>query len=292
MKKQIKKLLKKFNPSWILRFIPDEPFLKIKYRVKTGKKLNLRDPQTFTEKIQWIKLNDHNPQYSKMVDKYDAKEYVEHLIGSQYIIPNLGVWDDADQIDFAALPQQFVIKCTHDSGGLIICQDKSKLDIEASKVLLKRCMKRNWYYFSREYAYRSVKSRIIAEEYLENDSREGLHDYKVWCFNGEPRYIQYVTGRIGAHTYEGFYDLNWNLQDFTYHNPKVQVDIPKPACLDELIDVSRKVSQGTAFLRADFYVLQDQSIRFGELTFYPNGGFDVWTPVETDSMMGNLLLLK
>jgi hypothetical protein len=267
-------------------------FLKIKYRVKKGKKLNIDNPTTFTEKIQWLKLYDRNPMYTKMVDKYDAKEYVAAVLGQQYIIPNINVWDNVESVDFNSLPSQFVIKCTHDSGGLIICKDRCDLNVEKAKGLLRSCMKRNWFYFSREFAYKAVKPRIIAEEYLENDSKEGLHDYKVWCFNGEPKYIQYVTGRIGAHTYEGFYDTQWNLQPFTYHNPLVQSDIPKPVCLEELLEVSRKVAQGIPFLRADFYVLSDGTIRFGELTFYPNGGWDTWTPEEADVMMGKLISIQ
>lgn len=292
MNRQLMQLFKKFNPSWLLKFLPDKTFLKMKYRVKKGTKLNLDNPITFTEKIQWLKLYDRNPLYTKMVDKCDAKEYVSSIVGERYIIPNIAVWNSVDEIDFDRLPSQFVIKCTHDSGGLIICKNKSKLDIEKTKEQLRKCMKRNWFYFSREYAYKAVNPRIIAEEYLENDREEGLHDYKVWCFNGEPKYIQYVTGRIGAHTYEGFYDTDWNLQNFTYHNPRVQVDIPKPECLHELLDVARKVSQNIAFLRADFYVLPDKSIRFGELTFYPNGGWDTWTPKEMDKVVGDLITLK
>ena len=289
---RLKKFLKKHNPSWLLKFIPDRLFLKIKYRIKVGRRLDLENPATFTEKIQWLKLYERNPLYTRMVDKYEAKEYVGSVIGDRYVIPNIGVWEKAEDIDFDSLPEQFVIKCTHDSGGLVICKDKSKLDIAAARELLRSCMKRNWFYFSREYAYKQISPRIIAEEYLENDSKEGLHDYKVWCFDGEPRYIQYVTGRIGRHSYEGFYDTDWNLQPFTYHNPPVMSEIPRPERLDELIGISRRLAQGLPFLRADFYILSDGTIRFGELTFYPNGGFDIWTPADTDAMMGKLMSLQ
>lgn len=292
MNKRWMLFFKKHNPSWILKFVPDETFLQLKYWAKKGKQLDLDNPTSFTEKIQWLKLYDQKPVYTQMVDKCSAKEYVAKVLGDKYIIPNIGVWNDVASVDFESLPNQFVIKCTHDSGGLIICKDKSKLDVEAAKQQLQRCMERNWFYFSREYAYKALKPRIIAEEYLENDCEEGLHDYKVWCFNGEPKYIQYVSGRIGARTYEGFYDTDWNLQNFTYHNPPLEEDVPKPVCLKELVDVARKVSQGIPFLRADFYILPDNSIRFGELTFYPNGGWDTWTPKETDEIIGNLINLN
>ena len=212
-------------------------------------------------------------------------------MGEKYVTPTLGVWNHFDDVDFDTLPSQFVIKCTHDSGGLIICKDKKLLDISAAKEKIEHCLARNYYSNLREWPYKDVPPRIIAEEYLENNE-EGLHDYKVWCFNGEPVYIQYITGRIGDQTYEGFYDLNWELQNFSYHNPLMKEPVKRPDCLEELIWAARELAKNQPFVRTDFYVLEDGSIRFGEITFYPMSGMEHWHPAEMDRILGDMIDLN
>jgi len=275
----------------IKSFIPDEYFLKHKFSKSMGYKISLKNPRTFSEKMQWLKLYDRREIYTTMVDKYKAKRFVAGKLGDDIIIPTLGVWESFEHIDFERLPTSFVLKCTHDSGGLIICKDKKDLDVEKARQKLTTSLKHNYYYNSREWPYKNVQPRILAEEYLENDSNEGLHDYKVWCFNGEPVYIQYISGRLGDTT-EAFYDLNWNKQSFSYHNPLTDEDIPRPDKLQDIISASKKLSQDIAFLRCDFYITESGDVKFGELTFYPMAGFEHWHPEDMDLKMGAMIDLS
>ncbi|WP_190973664.1 ATP-grasp fold amidoligase family protein [Bifidobacterium callitrichos] len=256
-----------------------------------GGSIDFSHPVLFSEKMQWLKLHYRKSVFTTMVDKYAAKQYVAERIGNQYITSTIAVWDDTDSINTDSLPDKFVLKCTHDSGGLVICADKNSLDWQSAKKTLQTSLNHNYYLANREWPYKNVHPRIIAEEYLENDGSEGLHDYKIWCFNGEPEYIQYITGRIGKHTYEGFYDKSWKLQSFHYHNPLMPTPVSAPRCLDELIELARKLSLGLPFLRCDFYVLQDGSIRFGEMTFYPMSGMENWHPAEMNRIMGDKIQL-
>ncbi|MBR5061524.1 MAG: glycosyl transferase, partial [Prevotella sp.] len=176
------KMMVLYRCPWLMK--DDRKYIEYIWKKKMNYPLNLDNPQTFNEKLQWIKLYDHNPLYTKMVDKYEAKEYVASIIGDEYIIKTLGVWDRFDDIDFSTLPKQFVLKCTHDSGGLVICKDKSKLDIQAAKKKIEKSLKKNYYYIAREWPYKNVKRRIIAEEYIEDEKTKELRDYKFFCFNG------------------------------------------------------------------------------------------------------------
>lgn len=199
--------------------IPDRLYLKLKFRQKMGKWPDLDNPKTFNEKLQWLKLHDRKPIYSTMVDKYEAKRYIADIIGEEYIIPTLGVWDRFEDIDFDALPNQFVLKCTHDSGGLVIVCDKSSMNLDAARKKINRSMKRNYYWHGREWAYKNVKPRIIAEQYMEDGNPgekperidAGLTDYKVHCFNGKPKLILVCKDRFsrGGMT-EDFFSDEWN----------------------------------------------------------------------------------
>jgi hypothetical protein len=261
----------------ILRFMPDEIYLKLLYKHKTGKKLNLKNPHTFNEKLQWLKLHDRNPLYTTMVDKYEAKKYVANIIGDEYIIPTLGIWDNFDDIDFDKLPKQFVLKCTHDSGGLVICKDKSKLDVDAARKKINRCLKKNYYYHSREWPYKNVKPRIIAEKYMTDESGTELKDYKVFNFNGQPKFIQVDYGRFVEHK-RNLYNTDWQYIDAAIKYPSDKtVSIKKPDSLDEMLEFSRRLSQGLPFLRTDFYSIEDK-IYFGELTFYHGSGMEQFRP--------------
>lgn len=281
----------KLNLDRLYYNMSDEDYIRLNYKKVFGKELNYENTRTFSEKIQWLKIYNRRPEYTNMVDKLAAKEYVKSLIGEEYIIQTLGVWNDFNEIDFNKLPSQFVLKCTHNSGGIIICKDKSKLNKRKAKNRINHSLKRNYYLSSREWPYKDVPAKIIAEEYLENNEN-GLNDYKIWCFNGEPKYIQFISGRIGNDVYEAFYDVNWNLQTFSYHNQILKKEIEKPQCLEELLELSRKIAKKQPFVRCDFYVLEDKSIRFGEITFYPMSGFEIWKPSKMDEVLGDMIDIR
>ena len=281
----------KLNIDEIYNKMPDEEFLKKRYRKRLGRTLELSDPSTFSEKMQWLKLNNRRPEYAVMVDKFAAKNYVANILGDKYVTPTLGVWDHYAEIDFDSLPEKFVLKCTHNSGGLMICNDRKTVDWDKGRKQIENALMKNYYLSSREWPYKDVPPRIIAEEYLENNE-EGLHDYKIWCFNGEPVYIQYITGRIGDQTYERFYNLNWELQNFSYHNPLMKEPVKRPDCLEELLWAASELAKNQPFVRTDFYVLEDGSIRFGEITFYPMSGMEQWHPVEMDRILGDRIDLN
>ena len=274
----------------MLRFIPDEMYLKIMYRVRMGDKLNLKNPQKFNEKIQWLKLNDRRTEYVSMVDKYEAKRYVAKIIGEDYIIPTLGVWDRFDDIDFNSLPNQFVLKCTHDSGGIVICRDKNKLDIEAAKEKINASLKTNFFWVCREWPYKDVKPRILAEAYLEDNDAKELRDYKAFCFNGEPKFF-YLSQGLENHKSAriSFVTLNWEFAKYTRRDYKPFDKLPpKPQNLEKMIELAKILSNGMRFLRVDFYEVNGK-IYFGELTFHPNAGFIPFDNEEHDYELGRLI---
>lgn len=264
-----------FTNNKLMPILSDEKYLKIVYKAKTGKKLNIENPQTFNEKLQWLKLYDRNPEYTKMVDKYEAKKYVANIIGEEYIIPTLGVYDKFEDINFATLPNQFVIKCTHDSGGLIICKDKTKLNIKEARKKINKSLKRNYFYTGREWPYKNVKPRIIAEEYMEDQIGE-LIDYKVYAFNGQCDYVMVCFDRIKGETKFIYYDRNWNIKkEFSKDGIKYgdTIKIEKPKNLDKMFEFAEILSKNIPFVRVDFYE-SNGNLYFGELTFYPSAGFD------------------
>jgi hypothetical protein len=232
----------------------DEEFLKIKYRNAFGCDLNLLSPSTFNEKLQWLKLNDRNPIYTKLVDKCEVKEYVGNIIGKEHVIPTIGVWDRFDDIDFDKLPDQFVLKCTHDSGGLVIVKDKSKMDKKASKLKIEKSLNRNYFYHGREWPYKNVKPRIIAEEYME-DSTGALQDYKIHCFNGEPKFVLVCRDRFSTTGLtEDFFDVEWNHLDVKRPGNENSKDtIQPPKYLKEMLELAALLSAFCPFLRVDFY---------------------------------------
>lgn len=272
--------------------LKDDLYLKILYKKIIGKKLNLEEPQTFNEKLQWLKLNDKKDIYTKMVDKYEAKEYVANIIGKKYIIPTLAVYNKFEEINFDELPNQFVIKCTHDSGGVVICKDKKKFDINSAKQKINRCLKKNYFYDGREWPYRNIKPRIIIEEYMSDSEHEDLIDYKIMCFNGKPRCSFTCSNRRSK---EGlnvdFYDIEWNKMPFERHYKNSNVTIEKPKNYDLMIELAEKLSEGTKFLRVDFYEIEG-NLYFGELTFYPGGGMEEFTPEEWDERLGSWIDLN
>ena len=269
----------------------DEEFLKKKYKYLIGTELNLDNPKTFNEKLQWLKLHDHNPIYTVMVDKYLAKKYVADIIGDEYIIPTLGVWNNPDEIDFDFLPEQFVLKCNHNSGtGLCICTDKSELDIPNVKKGLRKGMADNYYLHGREWPYKDVPRKIIAEKYLVDESGKELKDYKVFNFNGEPKIIQVDYDRFVGHK-RNLYTTDWKYIEASIEFPTDKShQIPKPEAMDKMLELATKLSKGFPHVRTDFYSIEDK-IYFGELTLYHGSGYETFTPSSLGEQMGEWLHL-
>lgn len=261
------------------------------FRLVFGYELNLKHPRTFCEKLQWLKLYDRRPEYTTMVDKYSAKQYVADIIGEEYIIPTLGVWDKVEDIDWQSLPNQFVMKCTHDSGGLIICKDKSQLDIEEAKQKLNKSLCHNYYLNGREWPYKNVPRRIIAEKFMapeKSPAPKDLLDFKFFCFNGEPKFL-YVSD-TPSHSL-AFLNTDWTLTDFGRDDYHPLNKIPeKPENLEEMLAIARKLSAGIPHVRVDLYNI-DKHIFFGELTLFTGSGFIPFNPKEFDGKLGDLLTL-
>ena len=271
-------------------WMSDEQYLKIAYWARMGKKLNIDKPQTFSEKLQWMKLHDRNPLYTKMVDKFEVKSLVAEKIGSEYIIPTIGVWDNVDEIDFASLPNQFVLKCTHDSGGLVICKDKSSLNINSAKKALAKCLKHSFYWGMREWPYKNVKPRIIAEQYMEDETGE-LRDFKFFCFNGEVKALFIATDRTKKEeTKFDFFDADFNHLPFTNGHPNAKIPPAKPVCFDEMKSLAAKLSCGIPQVRIDFYEIRGK-VYFGEMTFFHWSGFTPFVPEEWDYKFGSWIKL-
>ena len=277
--------------KYIEILLPDKLYLKYKYKKTFGKKLNLKNPKTFNEKLQWLKLNNRKDIYTMMVDKYEVKEYVSKIIGEEYIIPTLGIYNKFDEIDFTKLPNQFVMKCTHDSGSVIVCKDKKKLDKEEVRKKIDKSLKNNYYYQGREWPYKNVKPRIIIEPYLEDKETKELTDYKIYSFNGTCDYVMTCCDRFKGDTKFIFFDSNWNLKnDLTKDGIKYgnNLKIDKPKNLEKMFEFASILSTGIPFIRVDFYECNGK-LYFGELTFYPSSGFDANRLEKTDQIFSNNL---
>ncbi len=285
----VKKVIIKAANGCFLWFLPDKLFLKIVFWARMGKKLDLKNPKTFNEKLQWIKLYDRKPEYTQMVDKYSVREYIKEKIGEQYLIPLLGVWDSIDDVDFNSLPNEFVLKCTHDSGGLVICKDKSKLDIDAAKKKLKKCLKRKFFYRNREWPYKNVKPRIIAEKLMVDESGTELKDYKFFCFDGEPKALFIATDRPHDTRFD-FFDMEFNHLPFLSGHPMAIKEIKKPVGFNEMAELSKVLSKGLHHARIDFYDINGK-IYFGEITFFHHSGFTPFEPDEWDYKFGEWIKL-
>ena len=288
MTQKIKKAIKN---SFIVKIIPDDVYVKIVFRLKMGYKLNLKNPKTFNEKLQWLKLYDRKPIYTDYVDKYKVRNIVENLIGNKYLIPLLGVWNSFEEIDFNKLPNQFVLKCNHDSGGLVICKEKSSFDIKAAKNKINSSLKTNYYYHSREWHYKNVKPLIIAEKYIE-DYSGALIDYKFFCFNGKSDFVMICVDRFTDKKKFYFFDENWKRLKFTKSDfeDSEQIHIPKPKNLNKMFEIASVLSNDMKFARIDLYEC-DEKIYFGEITIIPDSGFDNTFNKDTDLFLGSKILL-
>lgn len=275
----------------------DEEYLKKMFKYRTGRELNLDAPLTFNEKMQWLKLYDHRSDYTKMVDKYEAKLYVADVLGSEYIIPTLGVWRSFDEIEFDNLPEKFVLKCTHDSGGNVICRNKNAFNKKFAKKKIERSLKRNYYYLSREWPYKNVEPRIIAEQYMEdegsnkNEMVKGLIDYKFFCFHGVPKFLyvskgleDHKTAKISFYSLEGK-ELEFHRKDFA---PLGEIELPNN--FDEMKICAEKLAKeiNSPFVRIDLYSIQNK-VYFSEITFTPCAGMIPFEPEEYDLKIGKML---
>lgn len=272
--------------------MPDDVFLRKKFKLALKKELDLENPKTFNEKLQWLKIHDRNPEYTRMVDKHEVKKYVAERIGGQYIIPTLGVWDSFDEIDFDALPDQFVLKCTHDSGGLVICRDKSQLDKQKAREKIAKSLKRNYYYYGREWPYKNVKPRIIAESYMEDEETKELRDYKFFAFDGAVKALFIATERANAteETKFDFFDAEFNHLPFTNGHPNATVMPKKPQEFELMKQLASKLSEGIPQVRVDFYEVNGR-VYFGEITFSHWGGMVPFEPEEWDYTFGSWITL-
>ncbi|MCH8563289.1 hypothetical protein LTI14_08695 [Nesterenkonia sp. YGD6] len=304
-----------------LRHWDDERYLRLLFRVRTGGRLDLRSPETFSQKLQWLKLRDRQSIYTTLVDKHDVKAWVTNLVGESHVVPTLGVWSSFDEIDFGALPEQFVLKCTHDSGGLVICDDPSAFDVETSRTKINRAMARNYYHSGREWPYKDVVPRILAEVYLptwtpergsasaedallptsagsieisdSSVSRNGLIDYKFYCFHGEPKFL-YVSQGLHDHDTArmDFLTLDWELADFARPDYTHFIDLPeKPVGFAKMIDMARQLSRDIPFVRVDLFEHFGQ-VLFSEMTFHPVSGMMPIQPRSAEFELGQFLDLS
>lgn len=273
--------------GWLVNWIPDKQFVELSYRLNMGKKLNLENPQTYNEKLQWIKLYDRNPLYSQLADKYAVRTFVESRIGCEFLIPLLGVWNDVYDIRIEDLPNQFVLKCNHDSGGVVICKDKAKLDFEKTRKFLIKRLKTNFYFRSREWPYKNIPRKIIAEEYMVDESGYELKDYKFFCFNGTCRLAFIATDR-GIDTRFDFYDTDFNHLPIENGHKNSNKKIEKPKNWESMINIAEKLSAGIPQVRVDLYDVLGK-IYFGEMTLFHYGGKKPFLPEKWDYILGSYI---
>lgn len=285
----------RFNYCKASHLLSDKALIKLIFRARMGYKLNLDNLKTFNEKLQWLKLYDRRPEYTTMVDKLAAKDYVADILGDQFIIPTLGVWDSFDEINFDSLPNQFVLKCTHNCGDVVICKDKELFDKSAAREITEKSLKTDFYKRSREWPYKNVSRKVFAEKYLEDSETGEARDYKFFCFNGKPDCVMVCIDRqspSGAKFY--FFDSNWKLKRYNVRgkNAPAGFTMPKPSCMDDMFGLAEKLAVSTKapFVRVDFYEINGQAY-FGELTFYPDSGFDSNILPETDNRFGTMIKL-
>lgn len=279
----------------IIRSLPfaDKWYLNIRYSKKFGKNPDWKNPTTFNEKLQWLKINYRKDEFTKMVDKYAVREYITEKIGKEYLIDLVGgPWENPEDIDFDALPNQFVLKCTHDSGSVFICKDKKNFDIAEVKKKISKALKFNMYWYGREWPYKNVKPRIIAEKYMVDESGTELKDYKLFCFQGTPEILFIACDRYveNTETKFNFYDMDFNLLPFTHGHPNSDAPIKRPASLEKMKELASILSAGLPHLRVDFYDINGR-IYFGELTFFHHSGFVPFEPEFWDKKLGDMINL-
>lgn len=288
------------NRSVVYQMIPDKMFLKMKFFKAMKRRLSFQNPETFNEKLQWLKIYNRKPEYTIMADKYRVRDYVAQKLGERYLIPLIGVWDNPDDIEFDTLPNQFVLKCNHNSGtGLCVCKDKSLLNIESVKNSLRKGLAENYFISNREWPYKDISRKIICEKYMEdefhpNSSVTGLLDYKFYCFNGEPRFLYVGCADITdgvKHDRMTYFDLEWHKTAFKRPDHKeLPFHIEKPTNFDEMIAVSKRLSENIPFVRVDLYCINNH-VYFSEMTFFPGAGLAPFYPEEWEYILGSWITL-
>lgn len=273
------------------RFIPDKLYIEWIFRRRMGYKLNLKNPQTFSEKLQWIKLYDRRPLYTIIVDKYEAKMHIANMIGNEYIVPTIGIYNSFNDIDFEKLPDSFVLKTTHDSGGVYICKDKANINIEKARKIINKSLRHNYYLDGREWPYKDVPKRIIAEKYLEDTKTSELRDYKFFCFDGEVKAMFVATDRQNRpEPCFDFFDADYNHLDIVNGHPLAKVIPEKPQSFDKMKELAAKLSVGFPELRVDFYEVDGRPY-VGELTLFHHGGWMKFEPEKWDRIFGEWVKL-
>jgi len=270
----------------------DEKYLKRIFKMRLGYDLDLDNPQTFNEKLQWLKIHDRKPEYTLMADKYEAKKYAAKIIGEEHIIPTLGVYNNFDEINFDELPEQFVLKCNHDSGSIVIVRDKNNFDKAHARKFLNKNLKRNYFWAGREWPYKNIKPKIIAEQYMEDSVTHDLRDYKFFTFDGVAKAMFIATERQNPNeeTKFDFYDMDFKHLDFRHGHPNANIKIARPEKFDEMRELAEKLSAKLPQLRVDFYEVNGK-IYFGELTFSHNMGMVAFEPFEWDKKFGEWITL-
>lgn len=284
------------NHKYIHRLMPAKYYIKVRWYQTMGYELDLKNPKTFNEKLQWLKLYDRNPLYPLLVDKYEVKKWISEKIGAEYVIPTLAVYNSADEIDIDSLPNEFVLKCTHDSGSTIICNNKASFNVSVERKKLQASLRYNYFWNAREWPYAKIKHRIVAEKYINDSSiqnKNGIVDYKFFCFNGYVDCVMVCIDRATKETKYFFMDKEWNILPYNIRgmNESATAKIPKPKCLIEMFSIASSLSQGFPFVRVDMYSINDHPL-FGEMTFFPNGGFDPNIIRDVDFMFGDKIQLS
>ncbi len=273
----------------IVGLLPTKMWLSYRFKKKMGYPMDWKNPKTYNEKLQWLKLYDKNPFYTTLVDKYEVKKYIAEKFGEEYIIPTLGVWNSFDEIDFDALPDQFVLKCTHDSGGVLIVRDKAKFDKKSARKMFRVALNRNNYSVNREWPYKNVKPRIIAETYMEDEKTTDLKDYKFFCFGGEAKALLIASDREHDLRMD-FFDRNFEHLPFRRRHDNAEITPSKPEGFESMLELAEKMAQGLTHVRVDLYNVSGK-IYFGELTFFPAGGLGSFDPFEWDYTFGEWIAL-
>lgn len=276
-------LLKSTAPHW-----PDKLYLSLLYRVHFHKRLNWKKPKTFNEKLNWEKIYNRQDLYTTLADKYAVKKYVADCVGQEYVVENYGVFERWDDIDFSQMPNQFVIKGTHDSGGAFVCKDKATFDFEGVRKKVEHNLGRSFFYHLREWPYKNIKPRIIIDKFLDDHTGNELRDYKFWCFNGKPTFM-YCTIK-GDNVYENFYDMDFREIDINHDFPRHKPEFEKPSQFELMKELAAKLSKDIPFVRVDFFQVEEK-VYFGEFTFYDWGGMRPFSDIKTDEMLGDLMVL-
>lgn len=283
------KMILPAGQNGLLKFVPDRMYLRIAFKAEMGYRLNLKHPKTYNEKLQWIKLYDRKKEYTVYADKYRVREYISRTLGEEYLVPLIGVYRRASDIPWQELPDRFVLKCNHASGTNIICNDKKKLDLRQAEKQLDAWLITNEFWYGREWCYKDIEPCIICEEFLDTGNGSTPDDYKIMCFNGEPKLIQVHHDRYGNHTLD-FMDENWKKTGIVQGPPNSTDDIPKPAEFEAMMKIARILSKNMYYARVDLYLVHHQ-ILFGEITMYPTSGFCKFDNPDTDIMLGKWIHL-